>query len=219
MKKLLLVSCAMAMVCGVVSDVSAETVEYIQVVYATGLQSSYDAAVSPKHQSIWGTNGATVVTDMGVYPFTSSDIAIDFDLSNDTSDGSGVASAEYRAGTWSVALFTGAIEVFSAYGGVNWYDENESIPQEVRGRGVLGLTDYSFDWTDVDLGGNGQDIGINTVLTALSVNPLTNYQTSFDADSVTVTFWADSSQIPEPVTVVLLGLGGIGVIGMRRRRR
>lgn len=226
MKKLLLVGCTMAMVCGVVSNASAqETVEEILVVFGTGMESSY--TTPPGHQSIWSANGATVVTDERMYPFTASNILLDFDLSTDTSGGE-FASAEYcrgaDIGTWSVQLLSGSDIVFSAEGSVSWYDENEAPAGTIRGRGVLNLDggifiDESYDWgDDIELGGNGYDIGLNTELTDLTPADPVDYQTSFTSPSVTATFLADSSGIPEPVTVVLLGLGGLGVIGIRRRR-
>ena len=45
---------------------------------------------------------------------------------------------------------------------------------------------------------------------------LEDYATDWSSNNVTMFLWADSSVIPEPATIALLGLGGLALI--RRRR-
>lgn len=207
-----------------VSSVASAQLTKIEIVFAMGLSSDFDADAGSGGnglQTLQSTNGAYVYTDDIYAPpisFATSDILATFEDTTDTSGG-GVASAEFGSGAWQIQLFDSDSQlVMDMSGTVDWYDELETADNAVDGRGILTLGSVSLggeltghDWAST----NGKS-GLLTSIVNAQPSPLTSYQTDWSSNNVMLMLYADSSTIPEPATIMLLGLGAV-VLARRRR--
>ena len=176
-----------------------------------GVTSDYDATLG----SLTWDNGksSTLITDTGATAFTASDVAVTFLGANDTSSG-GVASATFASGgAWAVSLYNGLDEVLRFNGiTTSAYFEGETGPGVLYGGVVAEVTSitlidgsYFGGVTPVWQGGNTIGIKASTQLTG----DLTDYSADWSSTNTTLTLVADESTIPEPATMILLGLGGL----------
>jgi len=198
-------------------------IQEIQILSSFGLSGSFDATSGDLDK--WGVNGAVVVTDEGPEFFPASDINFNFVLP-ETGDlsGGGVAKGYTETGTWSAKVFKptySANPVLEIGGDLVWFMEEEDPAQTLRGMGILYLTTETVDagyfgaaaeWADT----NGYS-ALRTTSTVISLNPLLDYTADFTCGSVTTTIYADSGEVPEPVSMLLLGLGSVAVL--RRKRK
>ena len=176
-----------------------------------GVTADYDATLG----ILQWDNGktTTLVTDGGNFVFTASDVEATFSGANDTSSG-GNASASFAAGgTWQISLYNGLDEVLRFDGiTTSKYNEGETGPGVLYG-GVVAeiitttLLDLSYfgGVTPQWQGGNTIGIKASTQLTG----DLIDYSADWSSTNVTLTMVADESTIPEPATLIVLGLGGL----------
>jgi len=203
---------------------SAADLAMIEVTVATGLSSSFDANGGPtlNGQLSWlgGSGGVIYMDDFTTtYSFDDSNIVADFSSLVDQSSG-GMAKARFNTGTWSIQFYSGSNLVMDLAGTTDWYDEMETDVSKLEGRGVVTPTSVWIHPTY--FGGSGVDwdspdgkSGFVTIETGLTPDPA-NYQADFNGSSLTLIIYADSSYIPEPATLLLLGLGGVA--GLLRRK-
>lgn len=197
----------------------------IEIIFAMGLTSSFDAdggLGGDGLQTLVSTNGAYVYTDDIYAPpisFAASDILCTFEQTTDTSSG-GIASAWFDSGAWRIKLFSSGNLVLDMSGGVDWYDELETAANTVDGRGIVSIGSVylagelaGHQWAST----NGKSGLISSIVNA-QPQPLTSYQTDWSSNNVMMLLYADSSAIPEPATIMVLGLGAVGLLGRKRRQ-
>jgi hypothetical protein len=214
-----LAGCVVLLACSVASA----QITQIDVLVTMGMESDFDADAGSGGnglQTLMSTNGASVrMDDEEVISFATSDVLATFEDMTDTSSG-GVASAEFGSGAWSIQIFdSGSQLVLDMSGTVDWYDEIESTNNGVTGTGIVTLVGsvslggelLGHDWAST----NGKS-GLFSGLSNAQPQPLTSYQTDWSSGFVWMTLYADSSVVPEPATIMLLGLGAV-VLARRRR--
>ena len=154
----------------------------------------------------------------------------------------GVASANFGSGTFSLILSNNGVNVVSMTGELadNGYDETETSLDQLTGMGRAKILTATFDnsmgffdggagtatveWGGSLNPGNRSDLEVN-----ISLEPGTDFA-SYDLNYVgpgsnsygtagngsRLAIIADPAFIPEPITLSMLGLGGL--LAMRRRR-
>jgi hypothetical protein len=190
--------------------------KYIEVGTVTGVTSSFNAGT--KTLSFNYGQGGFLYSDTGEeFPFAASEMIANFTGVVDHSAG-GIAYASSNSGTWSLKLFQPAgNEVLNISGTLEWFTEEETIPDHLFGRGhivptavnlidkrILGGADLVWQ-TDED----GHS-ALNTNTISITPAPLTNFKSDFSSPNVEVMIWASGdNMMPEPITLVLLTLGGL----------
>jgi hypothetical protein len=222
-KKAMWAFCVAAMV-GWSAVASAADVAKIEVTVVTGMSSVFDANGGPTldGQLHWpvGAGGFIYMDNGDEYPFDASTIDAEFSSLVDQSSG-GIAKARFNTGTWTLQFRSAGTLVVDLAGTTDWYDEMETDVSKLEGRGVVTPTyvwihptwfsGSSADWNSP----NGKS-GFISLTTGLTPQDPANYQADFTGSSVTLIILADSSLIPEPATLLLLGLGGVA--GLLRRK-
>jgi len=197
----------------------------IEIIFGMGLTSSFDAdggLGGDGLQTLVSTNGAYVYTDDIYAPpisFAASDILCTFEQTTDTSSG-GIASAWFDSGAWRIKLFNSGNLVLDMSGGVDWYDELETAANTVDGRGIvsIGSVYLAGDLTGHQWASTNGKSGLISSIVNAQPQPLTSYQADWSSNNVMLLLYADSSAIPEPATIILLGLGAVGLLGRKRRQ-
>ncbi|MBN1457540.1 MAG: PEP-CTERM sorting domain-containing protein [Sedimentisphaerales bacterium] len=206
----------------------AALVEQVQIIQDIGVTAEYDASAGT---TTW-SQGASgwMLTDGGKFQsFSDVTVSGTFIGAVDVSSG-GLASAVFSSGTWDIVM-NGALGMAVHVSGhtVSSYVETETgvDTDHIDGRAVVMVDDYFFDagWLgdiwgipDLDLeweGGLNDLAGLIADITLPNGTGITDYQSDYTSTNTTITLWADESVVPEPMTVILLGLGALS---LRKRR-
>ena len=226
LQRIVLVVCAVAMIGGVASaDIAGLN---LGMVYGFGMFSDFDADGGDGSglQTIATNNGAYIFYDnMTMRYFDDTDIGASFTEMVDQSV-PGSAKAHFEVGEWHVKLYDPCSPgtetvVFQLGGAVLWYKEVETDENVVDGSGVVTLDPCQTYVDPIWFGGaswastDGKS-GLQTMISNILPVPLEDYATDWASTNVTTIVWADASIIPEPITLVLLSAGAIGLLRKRR---
>jgi len=199
------------------------TVSEVELVQVTGATTSYDAGSGTLTWSA-GAAGALLTSDYDYASFDTASISATITGGSDASSG-GNAAASFSGGTWAMTLGGGLGQVNLA-GSVIFYDEEETADDSLGGIGIVTVDTATFDlsffgglwsipgiqmqWGD----GDGLAGMVSQTLFAPGYG-LTDYNSDFSSDNLSVALVADETSVPEPMTVILLGLGALS---LRKRR-
>jgi hypothetical protein len=193
--------------------------EVLEVILTLGDMSSYTASTKTLEWS-QGAMASVVYSDAPSATYFDVTVTGIFSGAVDTSSG-GVASAYYPIDDWSLDIKDNSgNDVLYMDGdladGWNYYEEEQS-------------TDYIHGWTvahvhNLDLGAGltwdvskfEWTIGITSDNYLPLGTDITDYQSDWSTNNVTITFWGDEENaVPEPATIMLFGLGGLALIRKR----
>jgi hypothetical protein len=216
---------------------SGTMVEEINITIITG-SASYVSG-GPDSELAWSYGGSwsIILTDGSTATFGSSDVSALLTDITDKSSGN-IAEARFEDGILGFDLFdnSGTIPLIQLAGDILWYHEVQDGvgADRLTGKGIFkpdplsitvadGDTLVSYGADPLQFAGKtiewGMTSGNNGIFTETkNLNPIipTDYQTSFSGNNLTLWFVRDTALIPEPATMLLLGLGSLGLI--RRRR-
>lgn len=228
LRKHVLVVCALAMIGSTAWSATITQVGVdIDLIYTFGMSSSYVAGGGDGsgQQDIWSQNGAYVYMEDGsdVY-FNNTDVQISVTAMTDNSAGDGVAKARFETGIWSISLNDPADpgnEVLALGGTVDWYTEDEINFNAPYGKALVTLDPLQTEidagfWGDATWGSTNGKSWFEVFFAGASPAPLEDYDTDWGSTNVTSILWADTSTIPEPITLVLLSAGAVGLLRKRR---
>jgi len=209
---------------------SAVVIDKVQVKQTYGASAAYTYADGNLQWS--GGAGGYIFTEGGNFiGFDDAVINADFDLASDDSSG-GVAKARFNlVGSWSVSLYRASNPVVIITGNMNSgggfgskYWEEETGLERLDGKAWVNIVSFWADpawvadeivpvygldgitWDDDLVAGLDSDVTLNP-----GTGDLLNYGQNYSSsDGLTVTLFSDQSQVvPEPMTMLLLGLGAV----------
>ena len=217
---------AMLMGSGVANGMAITKVEIAQAIPVTLSYASGSGVLSYDENS--GAQAQVTFDDSSIEIFTSVDIMSVHNLSADTSSG-GEASGSFLTGSISVQLSTplgvnpgSDVTSITLGGTMDWFNlqANNGLPNPtMNGEGVFTLTSNTVSSVmGIVWGDQGGKSAVRTTHQSLQPSHPADLSGDISATSGSLTVFASDPMIPEPVSVALLGLGGIAFLRRRHAR-
>lgn len=215
-----------------VATSTAMVIEEVQIAQTSGATAvyAYDAETGTGTIN-WSAGASGLVISTGYFAqFQTVEVVATFSGVTDLSSG-GVAKATFDSGTWTMRLGLGlgqggpAVELGGGISGL--YREEETTVDQLEGKAVATVDTAVFDtgyfgtlWgvQDIELQWGDGD-GLAGLISSIIFPPnygIESYGEDYASSNLTVTLIADETAIPEPATMVVLGLGSL--LALRRRR-
>jgi len=201
----------------------ATPVEIVQIVIAGGFGAK--AAYTVSDQTLRWTDGVAgflLDTAGNAYEFDQVAVAAACTGMTDQSAG-GQARASFSSDNWSLSMIdsvTGMSATLAGtlYPGAKWVEEETAANSDVlAGKGFVSVTTAAFNGLTAQWGDDNNKAGLQSTMPLSYGFNLAEFLTQdFGSENVTIFLFADETLIPEPLTMLLLGVGAVGV--MRRRR-
>ena len=215
---------AMLMGSGVAKGLVITEVHIAQAIPVTLSYASGSGVLSYDENT--GAQAQVTFDDTTIEVFTSVDIMSTHNLTADTSGG-GEASGSFLTGSISVQLSgplglnAGSDVTSITLGGtMDWFNlqANNGLPNPtMNGEGVFTLTSNTVvSVMGIVWGDQGGQSAVRTTHQTLTPSHPADLLGDISSTSGSLTVFADDPIIPEPVSLALLGLGGLGLL--RRRR-
>lgn len=212
MKKSIFAAGILLLLLGVIAQ--AVIVEKVIIVQTTG--SSAYVSGSTLTWSM-GTSGTIYTDTWGTYNFTGANVTATFSGVTDLSSG-GIAKAKFSTGDWSMSLTSAGGQSGYLEGTIvgNYMEEEVVVPAgqptALDGRAVVRLTSAVFSGLGETVLEWGNSNMLGGIISSVLFTPdyvINDYQSGYESENLTVTLLADDQAIPEPATMLLLGLGAV----------
>jgi hypothetical protein len=205
----------------------AQEIQQIQLNYTTGATANYNAGSG---DLVWSGGDASItLTDSSVFFFEKTDVTCSWSRYDSATDPTR-ARFDLDGGSWTVKLYeffgdadwavsiTGNMNSGGGFGGRYW--EEKTGVGALDGKAWLNVLPVqvgsgwpeALEWDDDNVAGLDTDVSLD-LNTDISDYLTDDYSST---SGLTLTIFADQGQVvPEPMTLVLLGLGGLA---LRRRQ-
>jgi len=182
------------------------------------------------HQLAWSKGGvATLYDELGGSSKFRVNVDALFDNMTDHSSG-GIASASFASGSFTVTFYatgdTGKTTPLGSttgqlYPGWSYKEgETQQVPSALYGSSPMELTSWNltylgttYNWSE-GLYAKG---GLTATTTNINnMGTISDYQSNWSSKNTVVKLLADETGIPEPASIILLGLGGLALLRKRK---
>jgi hypothetical protein len=219
----------------IVSTVApALTIESVSIAQTSGVTASYYTVDQQTGEATinWsGGSSGLVLTDTTKFA-SFNDVSVTAQIYGITHQSSGgLAKATFSTGTWLMELGTGypggpVVQLGGTL--ASPYTEEELVDgDKLDGLAIVNVTTSQFDfgyfgdlWNiDPIMVQWGDGNGLGGLVSSILFPPgggIDDYLSDYQSENVTITLVADETSIPEPATMLLLGLGS--VLALRKRR-